>query len=65
VSISVNASSANFFLRGIVQMVRLLPIAIPFVCYFAGLPTAGRRKFGLKASLRRRGLVIAESGVFN
>ena len=54
----------NLLLRNAPHLVRPLPLAIPFFSHTAGLLTALKRMVGLKASMRERGFVMAEIGLF-
>lgn len=54
----------NRLLRAAGHMIRPLPMAIPFFSHAAGLLTSAKRALGLSASLRERGFVMAEIGLF-
>ena len=54
----------NRLLRNAPHAVRPLPMAIPFFSRTAGLWTSLRRMLGGKASLKARGFVMAEVGLF-
>lgn len=54
----------NRLLRNVPHMVRPLPIAIPFFSRSAGLLTSLRRMLGAKVSLKERGFVMSELGLF-